>query len=835
MKIFRLSMFNLKKNKREAAAIVFLTLVSSFLLGVFLSSVINIDKTFDRCYAETGSVNNAVSINSGKYRDVYRDILENNYGINDIRRGKSLYQTGAMIDRGEKRESYNLRFVTENTELMIEDFIKYDSLPDEKLITLSHPIWLPEIFDIGSGFKTGDIFDVVAGGRHYPFEIAGFYKCGIYADTGQGAKCVISDYDYMLLSAVYTEFDLLLFNSDGEFDYPGYYEKCYEMTSEDSYKAIDFQTEYEVKENQTTFLKIMLYICLFVAAVTIAASMFLIGHKITKDIEDQMQQIGVLEALGYRSAEISLSYVCEYILSAGIGAVAGALFAVLFTPVLDSMFTGVTNRVFDSRPDMFRITASALAVALLAVLFALVKAGVINRIPPVTAFRKGIATHHFGRNVFPLEKLKKSINLRLAMKGIFTDLGSNIGAAVCIILAGTAIMFSIFTFDFFSAGYMAIVKIAGMEFSDESITLMNGVDPAEFREELLKLPEVRKVNITFEMGMGKWLKIKDSEEKGSALVYEDYNETENIKVSEGRFPEYDNEMMISLARAEKENRSVGDSLIMIGDGGEKSYIITGIVPGTSNSRMNLYFTTDGYIRLNPNARPNVLNVHLYEGTDRRAFEQKITGLYGANVKDTAYSGEGTGTLEERIRAAADDKMATLISHYGVTDVDYAIKIGDTMIKGNSSKFIIKEMTSDIEEGETEIRSIAEVTSVFCVICVIFVGVVVAVILGIISVTTVKRQRKELGIMKSMGYSSRDLMIQIALRILPTAIISSVISAVCAIYVQRAFWLAVFGVIIPEKLPLMIGTGTAIVMFCLIVSYISAGKIRKISVTELMTE
>jgi hypothetical protein len=48
-------------------------------------------------------------------------------------------------------------------------------------------------------------------------------------------------------------------------------------------------------------------------------------------------------------------------------------------------------------------------------------------------------------------------------------------------------------------------------------------------------------------------------------------------------------------------------------------------------------------------------------------------------------------------------------------------------------------------------------------------------------------------------------------------------------------MAAFGVQIPESLPLMIGTTTALVLYCLIITYISAGSIRKISVTELMTE
>jgi hypothetical protein len=41
------------------------------------------------------------------------------------------------------------------------------------------------------------------------------------------------------------------------------------------------------------------------------SAMFMIRHKISNDIEDQMQQIGVLEALGYRAREISLAYLYE--------------------------------------------------------------------------------------------------------------------------------------------------------------------------------------------------------------------------------------------------------------------------------------------------------------------------------------------------------------------------------------------------------------------------------------------------------------------------------------------------------------------------------------------
>ena len=138
-------------------------------------------------------------------------------------------------------------------------------------------------------------------------------------------------------------------------------------------------------------------------------------------------------------------------------------------------------------------------------------------------------------------------------------------------------------------------------------------------------------------------------------------------------------------------------------------------------------------------------------------------------------------------------MAVLISQYDVTDVDYAIRIGDTVISGNSSRFVIKEISSMKDFLKSQMESIAAVTKTFSFGAVIF-----------IAVSTVKRQRREFGIMKSMGYTSRDLMLQLTLRILPVTIISSCIAAVLSVWVQRAFWMAAFGVQIPESLPLMIG-------------------------------
>ena len=833
MRIFRLSLFNLKRNKREAAAIVFLTFIAAFLMATFAVSITQISSAFDRCFEETGSVDFILLFEDDKYRDIYRDILEEEYNVTDVRESSVLFGIGASA-KTKKGESiaYNMIFVDESTERKIENFKKLNALPDDEIEKLSHPVWLPQYFEITAGFSPGDTFTFVSGGRDYPFTIAGFFSTGLYNSDGM-LKCIISDDDMVLLSAVYEKYRMIAFDTEKKFSYEEYYEKCSAKSNENVLSAVLPLDKDLEKLAETGFLDMFLYMSVFLSIVTMISALFLILHKISKDMEEQMVQIGVLEALGYTSRELSCSYICEYILTGGIGAIIGGITAAAFSPVMDTFTRGMINRDVHTDVDILRILIVVISIIALVTFFALSRAARVKKLPPVVAFRKGIKTHHFGKNILPLEKMRHSINLRLAFKGIFSDLRSNIGSGICMIAAGVAVMFSVYTFDFFRDGYNGLLGVTGMEIPDISMTMMSGVNGEDFCDEIRKFPEVEKVLLTHAI-LNK-VEIKGSNQNSTVISYSDFSLTDNIHPKTGRFPQYDNEIMISAKREETENRHIGDNIILKGDVCEKSYIITGIVSAMSNDSMSVYMTEDGYRRICPNDRPNTVEITLKNEEDRSAFMDKLTALYGASAKDTAYEQSAQGSLEERIRAKADEKMAVLISQYGVTDIDYAIRIGDTIISGNSSRFVIKDISSIKDLAKSQMESIAAVTKTFSFWAVIFIAVVVAVILGIIAASAVKRQRRELGIMKSMGYTSRDLMLQLTLRILPVTIISSCIAAVLSVRVQRAFWMAAFGVQIPESLPLMIGTAAALVLYCLIVTYVSAGGIRKISVTELMTE
>ena len=847
MNILRLSIFNLKKNKKEAVAVAFLTMITSLMLGIFIANVFGMHKIFDNSFKRSGCVNTMVIIDEDKYRDEYAEILEDNYNVSDLKMGRIIFAVPVdTIYKDGEVMSYNLLFVNEKTERKIENFVKKDSLSEAEISKLEHPIWLPIYFEIGQDYKPGDQFIITNNGKKYPMDIAGFYETGLNSTDGYGYKCVISDEDMDLFSLIFNSgygqvATGLYFNSESDFNYNEYITKC-EETSFEKIKSDSYLFDYKMeKKSEENFLNIFMYIIAAISIITLLASVFMIRNKIANDIEDQMQSIGVLEALGYRSHEISLSYVYEYVISAGIGSLIGLALAIASSSFVKSGVRVMLGREVEGEVSFLNMVLSSIAVIAVVVIMALLRARKVKNYPPVIAFRKGIKTHSFRRNPFPLDKTK-NINLRLALKGLIGDIKANIGMALCIITAGILMTFGVLTVDFFKNGTDGLVSLMAYDLHPVYVSLANGVDPAEFREELLKQEGVRKCLMTYGMDD---VNVEGTEEVGNTVVYDDFADAESVEPSEGRCPEHYNEIMISTARSKYMNLGVGDSIVIEKNGMKRSYVITGIISSMMNSYRNVYMTSDGYIWLMGNITPNTLAVYLEDDVDKEAFVEKLQQSYGGAsgaITDDGGTEEKTsdGTseaddFEARIQAIADEKMDTLLTQYGVTDVDYTIRIGDKIISGNSKKHMIKNVANWDGMINVQMASIAESVKLMSIFAVILVTIVVAVILGIITSSNVKRQRQSLGIMKGLGYSSKDLMTQMALKIMPVTIVSVIISGFLGIVVNKVFWMSGFGSIAKTNVPVLIVMEILLVAFCYIVTYISAGKVKKISVTELMTE
>ena len=184
--------------------------------------------------------------------------------------------------------------------------------------------------------------------------------------------------------------------------------------------------------------------------------------------------------------------------------------------------------------------------------------------------------------------------------------------------------------------------------------------------------------------------------------------------------------------------------------------------------------------MNPVYTPPAFDIYLNEGTDSKEFAELLRERYGkeiADYKDDEITGD---TLEEKIRAAADKKMAEAMTKQGVSYMEYAISVGDKIITGSTSLMKIKTLTferEDIEEvADMLLVSFAGIAGIMMAVS----AIVVSLILSILMASTIRRQYKELGIMKGLGYTSRELKFQLAFRIVPVAVLAVILGTVLSI-------------------------------------------------------
>ena len=170
-------------------------------------------------------------------------------------------------------------------------------------------------------------------------------------------------------------------------------------------------------------------------------------------------------------------------------------------------------------------------------------------------------------------------------------------------------------------------------------------------------------------------------------------------------------------------------------------------------------------------------------------------------------------------------------------LDLFRELSDTEILDTIDELILNEMREscislkEIMETQTggAIMAFKNGSSIFMLIS---VGVIM-IIMFMIMTSNVKKMRHELGIYKGMGYTSRELMLQVSLRIVPTLMIGVCLGTVLGLAGIHLTY-SILGKL--EYRPLMIMlVDLLIILFAFASAYLGAGKIRKISVCELVAE
>ena len=258
-----------------------------------------------------------------------------------------------------------------------------------------------------------------------------------------------------------------------------------------------------------------------------------------------------------------------------------------------------------------------------------------------------------------------------------------------------------------------------------------------------------------------------------------------FKPLEGRMPIYDNEASITEIVADELGKKIGDTVI-IGSGEKaKEFIITGYHQAMNDLGRTFIITAEGLYRVN-------------------------------GAKPVCYVELSDISLADKLSKALDDNLGELIS--------------------------AKTVNTERSNATDGMLELIDAICLILVLAVFGVSVIFsAVVIGMICTKAFIKERSDIGILKAIGFTAKELQRQFAFRFLIVSATGSVIGGICSLFFTKPLLemlLRMVGVTRIESSITIVTFIVPAVLICLcffVFSYFAARKTKKVEVRELISE
>jgi len=776
---------NLKKNKGQAITLLIIMILVATFMTVGVTMITSIGSFLERRAGELNSAHFFAAISNYEVGDAQIDFLQNH----SLTANTEIFDTvlgGGEVTFGENTDFLNFLFSPVcATRQMNPPIPAGDHLPLE-----GNAIYVPKYIWMQGGFELGDTFHVNFMETDVYFTIAGYVEMYFFGSMMMGwVQFYVSDEMFVTLSEMaYGTFAQVLrvklvqvndLANVGELS-TSYMDFMMQQTGGSDFQlvATAFGDYNMMAGSHTFFTDIVSMLMLFFALVLLIVSLIIIRFRINNSIDESMVNIGTLKALGYSNRQIIASILLQFGSIAFVGVVVGIALAQLLLPLA----MGIMGALFPFAfvPPFEPVIKIALLVVILGsvIIFSLLATRRIYKLFPLVALRGGITTHSFKRNAAPLDTARGPLALLFAIK----DLWNNKRQAFAIGLVIAAISFA-------GASGLAMhysINVNDTEFLNaivgESFDIL--LDPsvsddvAAFRQRLEARPEIRAIT---EINNG--IRLSVDNEMVLFDVVGDYSKLSGESLVRGRFPVHYNEITLGNGVLRATGKDIGDWVTIRSAGQDFEFIITGHVQASANGGMFGGMTREGFTRMQP--------------LDDYAFVLFIA------------DGVCPSEFAEMLREEEGD-------HIGMMGV-------------------LQEVI------EAQMEQMGTIFFAVAVMVLAVTGAIVVATMFLVIKTAVLRKRRELGIQKALGFTTWQLMNQIALNLTPAIVVGAVVGAVVGYFSYAPLFVLGMSTsgIAQAALPASV-TWTAVMCVALVglayvMSLLVAVRIRKISAYALVSE
>lgn len=505
-------------------------------------------------------------------------------------------------------------------------------------------------------------------------------------------------------------------------------------------------------------------------------ALVVIASNIGNHIQENMRNLGALKAVGYTSRQLVLSLLVQFLGISLAAAVLGTGLSYLLFPSINAMMISQTGIPYEMG---FLPLPCVLSFGILGTAVALavwLSSRSIRKIDPILALRQGIETHNFRQNHVPLDKTGRSLNLALALKNTLSGVRQNVTVCVTMLVLSLVVVFSGLMVENMIADIRPFLYMVVGETADSCVNVNVGIEEA-FLGEMESDPNVEKIYLY------NTVNVRHAEGMDlMAMLCDDFSQVNNQGVCiQGRFPRYDNEVAIAAKYAREKELEIGEEIRLTVGEREERYIITGFTQISNNLGRDCLLTREGYEELGELQNLSYYLV-LREGADLEDFHERVRQNFAGNVNTTQ-------------------------------DIQ-------SIIGGTASVYV----------------SLMKI-----IVCaVLFLSVIIiAFVLFLLVRTMLGRKKHDYGILKALGFTTGQLIVQTALSFMPAMILSTAAGLVaCSLVINPLVALFLNGIgIVKCTFTVPVGfvaaAGAGLVLLAFGIACLLSLRIRKITPCDLL--
>jgi putative ABC transport system permease protein len=779
-KVLMLAFSNIRKNKSQAVSLLLVVFLAGFLLNAGLLLLLNFSKLFDEKSEELYAPHAAFLEAPNPYVEEELDYLRNYPGVTATESHELLAANADIKFNGDVMPGLFMMVKVSEQQRMNPLKLIGESLPLNE-----SSIYLPYIMKTGGQINLGDDFYVTVQGNEYHYKVAGFTEEAYFgSSTIQWYRFYLSDDGYdnfkeLLPSTVSVLHTVRLEDPNLSNTLIKDYTNRFYYEKSGNNNIFNNNISYEAVKNSRTFLSnITSMILVALAAVILLVSLIVIRFRIHSSIEESIVNIGVLKAMGYLSRQIILSMILQFGGISAVGVLLGVSTSYSILPAISDLLEPQTAFVWKQG---FDLTASGITVLIIvcAVLFDTTLTSLrIRKMHPLTALRGGISTHNFKRNPLPLDRSLGKLTFLLAVKNIYHNLKQMIMVAA--VITGITFAAASVISIYFNVGLHpgSFAGLIAGEVPDATFVMKNPEDSANVLSDLKNSDKVRKAIFYSSRSV-----LIDGN-NAQNYISEDFSLTEGKMLYKGRYPKHDNEIALSGASSLQSGKTIGDKVSVTYNGQKREYLVTGLIQSLNDNGYGMAMTTKGMEQLYPEFVPDRIYVYLKNAEDTAKLIDEFKEKDGALFLNTL-------------------DMGKLI--------------------------------------EVQLGVYGSVLASISVAITIITFLVVVLVLYLVLKTSILRRRQEFGIQKAVGFTSVQLMNQIALSFTPAIISGVVLGCILGNLGFNSLFVALvqsMGIMTASMPPSYLFTtllGIGIIIFSYFISLLIALRIRKISPYVLVTE